>query len=184
MSHMRQNDSTRSAIIDAAFLVLNEDPAASLADVAARAGVGRATLHRHFSSRQDLILALAKAAMDELDRAVAKATAEAASHTEGLCLTLQAVIPLATRQWFLAHEDFDAAPDLTARYEADQQELYQAIEAARAEGGFAADLPTRWIVEVYENLIYAGWSMVRAEEATTRQAADMAWRTFIKGVSA
>ena len=183
MSHMKIKPSSKDAIVEAAFLTFNEDPTASLADVADRAGVGRATLHRHFAARQDLITALAEIALDEIDAVIDAATADAPSYTEALRLSLHATIPLATRQWFLSHEDYAQAPDLIARYDASLAELHNTIEAARAEGSFAADLPTRWIAEAYENLIYAAWTMVREEEATTRQAADMAWRTFLKGVS-
>lgn len=174
---------TLSAIIEAAFQTFNESPGASLGTVADRAGVGRATLHRHFSSRQDLMVALAKTAMDELDQAIDTATADAQTHTEGLQQALAAVIPLASRQWFLSHEDFGEEPELAARHEAGIAELYAEIDAARGEGSFADDLPTHWIADVYENLIYAAWTMVREEHATPRQAADMAWRTFLKGVS-
>ncbi|MEM9968028.1 MAG: TetR/AcrR family transcriptional regulator [Pseudomonadota bacterium] len=174
---------TRDAIIEAAFLTFNDTPGAVLADVAKRAGVGRATLHRHFKSRTDLLVALAQTAMDELEAVVEAATSEAQSYREALHMSLCAVIPLASRQWFLSHEDFGANPALVARHQASIDALHATIEGARAEGRFPPDLPTPWIAEVYENLIYAAWTMVRAEEATTRQAADMAWRTFVKGVS-
>ncbi len=174
---------TRDAIIEAAFLTFNETPGGSLGDVAARAGVGRATLHRHFNARDDLMAALAQTAIDELDEAIDAATAHAPTHTECLRLSLAAVIPLASRQWFLSHEDFSKTPELTARYQASVAELYMEIDAARAEGSLAPDLPTRWIAEAYENLIYAAWTMVREDEATARQAIDMTWRTFLKGVS-
>ncbi len=174
---------TLDAIIEAAFRTFNENPGASLGTVADRAGVGRATLHRHFSSRQDLMVALAKTAMDELDDAIEAATENAQTQTEVLRLALAAMVPLANRQWFLSHEDFSDDTALAARYDASVAELHQEIEGARSEGSFAADLPTVWIAEVYENLIYAAWIMVREEHATPRQAADLAWRTFIKGVS-
>ena len=48
----------RSAIIDAATVVLGANLQASMQDVAAAAGVSRATLYRHFSNREQLIEAL------------------------------------------------------------------------------------------------------------------------------
>ena len=41
----------KEAVIDAAIDTLARNPGASLSEIAARAGVGRASLHRHFSSR-------------------------------------------------------------------------------------------------------------------------------------
>lgn len=175
--------SSRDAIIEAAFLTFNENPGASLGDVADRAGVGRATLHRYFSSRRELMLALARIALQELRSAVDVATADARSHAEALNLLFAAVIPLASRQWFLSNEIVDNDPDIAAAYKRDTDELLKLIEAAKAEGAIASDLPTPWVAATYENLIYAAWTMVRRQEATPNQAADMAWRTFLKGVS-
>ena len=175
--------STKEAIIEAAFLTFNENLGASLGDVAARAGVGRATLHRHFNSREALMLALAQTALKELNEAIATATVHAKSHTEGLELSLKAAIPLASRQWFLSNEPVYEDPKIVAAYEKDIAELLKEIDAAKAEGGLDANLPSKWVAQVYENLIYAAWTMVREEEATPSQAADLAWRTFMKGVS-
>ncbi|MEP1207244.1 MAG: helix-turn-helix domain-containing protein [Rhizobiaceae bacterium] len=173
---------TRDAILEAAFQIFAERPSASLGDVAQYAGVGRATLHRHFSSRQALMAALAHAAMTELNAAVDAAVLHATSHTEGLKLALEAIVPLANRQWFLSHEIADADPAIAAAYEKDRQELLVEIEAARAEGTFAADMPATWIAEAFENLLYAALSMVRSGEATPSQASDLAWRTLTLGL--
>ncbi|MEM8798198.1 MAG: TetR/AcrR family transcriptional regulator [Pseudomonadota bacterium] len=175
--------STRDAILEAAFETFNERPGASLGDVANRAGVGRATLHRHFSSRDVLMVALAETAIEELNRAVDEAVADAETHTEGLKFSLAAIIPLASRQWFLSHEPVEDDPKIAADYQADIEELFKEIDGAKTEGSIAPDLPTKWVAETYEGLIYAAWKLVREEEATPSQAADLAWRTFMKGVA-
>ena len=173
---------SRDAIVEAAFAVFSEQPNASLGDVAARAGVGRATLHRYFPSRADLIRALSLVATQELNHAVEAATASAQSATEALSLALHAIVPLANRQWFLAQDWQDIDPETAAAYAAEREELRTMIAAAKREGTFAGDVPTEWLVEAYENLIYAAWSLVRADEATPRQAADLAWRTLTQGL--
>ncbi|MBJ7329795.1 MAG: TetR/AcrR family transcriptional regulator [Solirubrobacteraceae bacterium] len=48
----------REAILDAAALVLGRDPDASADEIAAQAGVNRATLYRHFATREALIAAM------------------------------------------------------------------------------------------------------------------------------
>lgn len=45
-------------ILDAAQRVLAGDPSASMEQIAGAAGLGRATVHRHFPSRQSLVAAL------------------------------------------------------------------------------------------------------------------------------
>ncbi|MEX0343955.1 MAG: TetR/AcrR family transcriptional regulator [Rhizobiaceae bacterium] len=179
MSKIRPD--TREAIIEAAFQVFNETPGAKLEDVAARAGVGRATLHRHFSSRETLMIELGRQAVRELDVAIEEATKPAQTYSEGLRLALAAMVPLAQRQWFLSHEPVDRDPEIAGANEKGSEELKAAIEAAKSEGAFGADVPTGWIASAYENLTYAAWTMVRDGEATLSQAADLAWRTLTKG---
>jgi serine phosphatase RsbU (regulator of sigma subunit) len=48
----------RERILDAAERLLERSPSATLADIAAAAGVARSTLHRRFPSRDDLVAAL------------------------------------------------------------------------------------------------------------------------------
>ncbi len=60
VSRGRRADAVRNAeaIVDAASTVLAADPTASVQDVAAACGLHRATVHRHFASREDLIHAV------------------------------------------------------------------------------------------------------------------------------
>lgn len=181
MSAIRPN--TRDAIIEAAFAVLADNPKSSLSDVAAHAGVGRATLHRHFSGRPALMKALAMTAIEELDHAIDRATAEAESFQEGFRLSFQAAVPLANRQWFLTHEGLETEPQIAKALKASKTQLLDSIEDAKDEGMFDRATPTDWIAAVYEQLIYAGWAMVRSGEATPKQAADLAWTTFCRGLT-
>jgi len=170
------------AILEAAFGVLNTEPKASLADIAAAAGVGRATLHRHFGGREDLIRALARQAQYEVEQAANKAAEHAPSYSVALREILKAMIFLGDRHWFLAHESMDSFPDVRAEYDRQREELIDAIEAARKEGLFHAACPVEWIIQTYDHLIHAGWEMVRAGHATHAQAADLAWLTLKSGL--
>ena len=126
--------------------------------------------------------ALAKIAMAELDEAVERATVDASSYEEGFRLSLFAIVPLANRQWFLANEGLEADPEIAAAYEASLEELRQDVEKAKEEGAFDPSVPNAWIVEAYENLTYAAWSLVRSGEAPPKQAAALAWRTLSQGL--
>jgi AcrR family transcriptional regulator len=174
----------RDAIIEAAFQVFSRDPAASLATIADRAGVGRATLHRHFKGRDGLMVALTHAATRELDEAVDAAVTDAPSYTEALRISLAAIIPLADRQWFLSREPVEYDPEVMAGYRRQLKELAEAIDEAKAEGGLSRDVPTSWIVQAFDHLVYAAWESVRTGEATASQAATLAWRTLTKGIRA
>ena len=60
----------RRAIVDAAIRLWAVNPGASLSEVALRAGVGRATLHRHFHGRDALVTAVARICLEEMREAV------------------------------------------------------------------------------------------------------------------
>src|SRR5262245_32410531 len=60
---------SREQIMSAAIQHLNKAPAASMAELAEAVGVSRATLHRHFSSREELMVALGHCALDHWERA-------------------------------------------------------------------------------------------------------------------
>ena len=133
----------RDAIVAAAIDTLARNPGASLAEIAARAGVGRASLHRHFPSRSDLVAAVTRQCMREVDAAAEAAVGGAASAGETLARTLEAVIPLGDRYHFLASVVSDDA-DLEARYEADLAWLARLVDGLKAEGVLAADVPRTW----------------------------------------
>lgn len=166
---------TNQAIIESAFAVLTRDPTASLGDIAKHAGVGRATLHRHYAGRAVLLEALRGIAHEELEIAVATATQDAQSHFEGLEAAFKAIVPLANRQWFLAMDN-----PTTNQTDTD---LERAIDAAKAEDHIPANIPTKWIATAFDNLLYAAWALVRDEEATPKQAANFGWRTFTAGIT-
>ncbi|MCR9079125.1 MAG: TetR/AcrR family transcriptional regulator [Hyphomonadaceae bacterium] len=174
--------STRDAIVEAAFAVFSKDPSAALSDVATLAGVGRATLHRHFSSRDDLIRQLAKIANQEMDDAVDAACADVASYSEAVRKSLHALIPLGDRYGFLELEPIDDDPELKAAFERQKRETEAMVDAAKGEGLFDTAIPTSWIVQAYDHLLYAGWESVKAGGTTPDQAADLAWRTLTTGL--
>jgi AcrR family transcriptional regulator len=70
---------SRRAILDAAHELLSNGGDASFSEIAHTAGVGQATVYRHFENRQDLIAALAEEGMARLEARVAAAPVEADS---------------------------------------------------------------------------------------------------------
>lgn len=183
---MRQNrptqpDSTGAAIIEAAFRLFNRNPGAPFAEVATEAGIGRATLYRHYPTREALLAEVTRTALAELDQAVEAATHDAPTYTEGLRRAFVAMIPLADRQWFLTHQDGLDTPQMEARADRDRQETTDAFAHAQAEGAFDPALPPDHLAEAFDALLYTAWTLVRDGRATPTQAADFGWRLLTTG---
>jgi len=173
---------TRQAILEAAFAVWNREPRATLADIASAAGVGRATLHRHFKGREDLVRALAVCATEEIEAAADRAAKGARSYGEALRNIMSAMIFLGDRHWFLSRETPDRFPEVQLEMARQKQDFLKVIQGAKKERLFHATCPDEWVGQVYDHLIHAGWEMVRAGEATPAQAADLAWKTLTMGL--
>jgi AcrR family transcriptional regulator len=87
----------RALILDAASAVFAERGLeAGVADIAARAGVGSATVFRRFPTKQDLIVAVIEARIAEMG-AQLEAALEAADPWEGLVTAMEAVALLQVR---------------------------------------------------------------------------------------
>ena len=173
--------SSKQALIEAGFKVLHTNPGASLAEVASAAGVGRATLHRYFSSRERLVSELAQIAISEMDTAVEEACRHSQTAFEALRDSMQALIPLGDRYGFLMHEFVEQDEAVIAEFERQQRETEELVSAIMDEGKLDRAVPVRWVVRSYEYLIYAAWDSVYRQELTPAQAGDLAWRSLIQG---
>src|ERR1700682_1551484 len=91
-------DRTAPAILDAAARVLSEQgTAANLADVAAAAGVSRATLYRYYPNRKALLAALAAHALTEFGDRLNAAGLERATVKDGIERLARALVAVGDR---------------------------------------------------------------------------------------
>lgn len=180
---MRHSRTTEDAIIEAAFRLFNRNPGAAFAEVATEAGIGRATLYRHFPTREALLAEMARIATAEIDAAVEAAVATARTYSEALEAAFRAIVPLADRQWFLGEDSLAPDPAQAAKAAADRAELVDSIARAQAEGALDPAVPADWLAEAYDELIWVAWTLVREGRATQAQAADFAWNLFARGAS-
>ena len=171
----------RQAILDAAIETLAGNPSASLIDVASRAGVGRASLHRYFPSRGDLIAAASRQCMDEIDAASGIALADARSARDRLSRMLEAVVPLGDRYHFLASERVDDA-GVSRRYEEELGWLAQLVDELKAEGVIAADVPRSWALANIDAQVWLAWSEVAVGNLAPAHGAGLALRTLLDGL--
>ena len=171
----------RQALLDAAIDTFARNRGASLTEVARRAGVGRASLHRHFPSRSDLIAAASLQCMDEIDTATAEALADARTARDRLSRMLEAVVPLGDRYHFLVSETVDDE-SVRKRYEEEFDWLASLVEDLKAEGVIAADVPSSWAVVNIDAQVWVAWSEVAAGNLAPAHAADLALRTLLEGL--
>src|SRR5215218_785012 len=154
----RRADAERSVarILDAAVDVLASDPEASMAEIARRAGVVRATIYVHFPTRESLIDAVTKRAIADVTQAMAAAEPDRGEPADAL----QRVV---TTAWHELGRFHALVAINTRRPQAELRRLHRPvlallqplIERGQRAGTFRSDVPTTWHLSMLLALVHA-----------------------------
>ena len=175
---------SRKAIIEAAVRVLLNDTGASLSEIAQEAGVGRATLYRHFDTKESLLQALARQCLAETDAAMEPIKAQGLKGRTAIEASVAALMPLADRFRFLLNlwSFTEGDEEVNRIYQRQLSELEHSIEEARSAHEIDRHIPTKWIVAAYDHLLYAAWQMIHQGLMTHEQAGSIFTRTLFEGI--
>jgi AcrR family transcriptional regulator len=154
----RRADAERSvaAILQAAMEALAEDPEASMAEIARRAGVVRATIYVHFPTREDLIAAITDQAMIEATEALRAAVPDQGEPTEALTRMLRESWRILGPYHALVAINTRLAPErLRALHQPVLSQIRPLLKRGQQSGAFSAELPIEWMITVLLELIHA-----------------------------
>jgi TetR/AcrR family transcriptional regulator, mexCD-oprJ operon repressor len=141
-----------AAILDGAARILAvQGEQASMNDVAAAAGVARATVYRYFPNRQALLDELARAAVSEADEGLASARIDEVSPEEGVARAVRALVDVGDSFVLLARERVRSDPERFERRVI--QPLRQLFERGQAAGDIRPDIPSARLTESLIGLI-------------------------------
>ncbi|GAA2604799.1 TetR/AcrR family transcriptional regulator [Actinomadura fulvescens] len=180
---------TEEKIIAAATRHLNQEPTASMARLAEAIGTSRATLHRHFASREDLLHTLGVRSLDrweasqrEAGLAEAAASGDPARITEGLHTVLRLFVADADEYGFALTDYFMAEmPDLVARANELAEREIAFYAAAQRAGVLRTDLSARWISYTVYGLLVAARDSLRHGSVARRDLDQLVLETFLNG---
>lgn len=149
---------TRRAILSAAASVLARNRAATLADIAEAAQVGRSTLHRYFPDRRDLFNATVTDSFQAVERSVAEAAIDHGPPLEALRRLIAAMVDVGDRLAFL-FGDARVLEEYTDCFEPDLSvpTTIDLIKRGQAQGVFDSQVSAEWIQEMLWALTYTGW---------------------------
>ena len=123
-------------------------PAASMEEIAAAAGISRATLFRRFPSRAALVSALSERALSAYVDAVERSRPDEGPPTEALGRALGELAGLAPEHGLLVLQPLDQRVErgLLDRARAVDARLTDLVRRGQESGDFRVDLPADWVL--------------------------------------
>jgi AcrR family transcriptional regulator len=168
----RRADAERSIarILDAAVEALASDPETSMAEVARRAGVVRATIYVHFPTREALIDAVTHRAIAETTEVIAAAEPERGDAVDALRrVVMSAWRALGRYHALVAINTRLPHAELRQRHEPVLAVLEPLIERGQRDGAFRADAPVAWHLATILALIHAASAELDAQRMPTAE---------------
>jgi TetR/AcrR family transcriptional repressor of mexCD-oprJ operon len=143
-----------TAILDgAARMFAVEGEQANMNDVAAAAGVARATVYRYFPNRQALLDELAQVALNDAEARLESARIDEVAPLEGIARTVRALVDVGDGFVLLARERVRSEP---GRFERSvSQPLRRLFERGQAAGDLRGDIAAPRLTESLIGLIVA-----------------------------
>ena len=184
----RRADAQRSIarILDAAVDALSSDSDASMAEIARRAGVVRATIYVHFPTREALIDAVTHRAMAEVSAVIEAAEPDRDDPARALARVVDASWRGLGRYHALVaiNTTQHGHAALRDRHAAVLATLEPLIQRGQADGTFRADVPAAWHLSMLMALIHAASGELRSGQVTEADAPPALVATILGALGA
>lgn len=175
---------TRERIISQAIPCIAQNTGTGMDAIARAAGVGRATLFRHFSSKAELMTAIKISAGEQLHAAVAPVFASSMPAREKLLRIVTRLIPMGDSlqvSAYLVQPVSKEEPGVLETYRLCMEKCRQLCLDLKAEGAVLPEVPAAWLVASMDSLIFKAWEMVASGDIAPKQAPWLVLNTFLAG---
>jgi AcrR family transcriptional regulator len=179
----RRADAERNLrrIIEAATALLAINRDASMAEIAEASGLVRATLYRHFPTRDDLLREIYSAALEDALEAIVAVDPDRGRVTDSIARVVEALLVVGDRYRILS-EERRGYPELREQEESVGVPLIALVERGRQNGEVRDDLPLRWQVAALGSLINEALRAVGREDIERAEAGALVTRTFLESM--
>ncbi len=175
----------RAELLQQVANALSANHGASTGEIAAAADVSRATLHRVFGSREDLVATVYGWLLAQCDRVFDESGIDSAPVLEAFDRLVEDSYPIAQSYWMLiAKPELESVPEFQRGMEKQDARLDRFFARGQAEGIFRPDLPPRWLAYSLGGQIMSAWYLVDDGHAGPREVPRLVRTAVIEGVLA
>jgi AcrR family transcriptional regulator len=182
----RRSDADRSvaAILAAALDALAGDPDVSMAEIARRAGVVRATIYVHFPTRESLLDAVMERAVADVARAMTDAEPQRGEPKEALERVLRATWKELGRFHALLAINIGrlSVEELHRRHLPMTTLLVPLIERGQKTGVFRSDLPVAWDVAVIRSIVHTASAELKSGRISAAEVEPVMLETVLAAI--
>jgi AcrR family transcriptional regulator len=159
------------AILDSVARVLaDRGSAVSMTEIAARSGVGRATLYRHFPTREVLMRELQVVAVEDVGHGLRAAKLDALAVPAALDRAVRVVLSVGHQYAVVVREQVPVSRKVADELVRDP--IRGVLARAQAEGLLRAECTPEWLEDMFVGLVNAGLQQIvrrgADEDATAR----------------
>jgi TetR/AcrR family transcriptional regulator, mexCD-oprJ operon repressor len=182
MAREDMSERTRRAILDAAARVLGRKPDAAMSEIAAEARVGRATLYRHFPTRESLVRGVQDVGVTELLEALDAADLDALPADRAITRITGVFLRTGAKYAAVVSQDDERMEH--APHDRAIAPVREAIARGIRNGELRTDLPGDALFAMYDALIGRALMLAVTGQLTPEQAADSVVAVFLNGATA
>ena len=183
----RRADAERSiaSITQAALEALASDPDVSMAEIARRAGVVRATIYMHFPTREALLDAVMEHATGQVADAIREAEPDRGEPKEAL----ERVILATWKQLSEFHGVLQinmnrlSAQELRRRHLPMTTQFIPLLERGQAQGVFRGDVSATWLIAVIRAIVHVASTELQAGRLSQAEVERTMLTTALAAVS-
>jgi TetR/AcrR family transcriptional regulator, mexCD-oprJ operon repressor len=174
---------TARGILDSvAHVFADRGSAVSITEIAARSGVGRATLYRYFPTREVLMVELQRVAVQDVGHGLRAANLDAIDVPAALERAVRVVLSVGHRYAAVVREQVPVSREVADVLVRDP--IRGMLARGQAEGVLRPDCTPAWLEDMFVGLIDAGLEQIVRRGADMDATARMVVGAYLEGAGA
>jgi AcrR family transcriptional regulator len=172
----------RGILTSAARTFADRGSAVSMTEIAARSGVGRATLYRHFPTREILLQELQRVVVESVGQGLRAAELETLAAPAALDRAVRVVLAVGHEYAVVIREQVPVPRDVADQLVRDP--IREMLTRGQAEGVLRRECSLEWLEDMFIGLVQAGLQQIVRRGADLDATARAVVSAYLEGAGA